>query len=130
MLTMLFYISFFAVTDFIIYAVLNQAGIINSKLWIGYGFIFLLVIVLHTGLFEIKFLMPFKNLFNLLLFSIIAVPFYFFGRYRIGRLKGSNRLSESLKPRACFYMSLVFQKLPILMIFIVQCMSIFAFIYM
>jgi hypothetical protein len=130
MLLMIFYVLFFGVIDFIIYALFNQTLEIKPKLFIIYGCIFLFVIIIHNGLFDIKFLMPFRNLFNYILFSMLAIPFYYFGRYHINRIQKLDRISEDLKPRAYWGISFVFQKAPIVMIFIVQCMSVFAFIYM
>jgi hypothetical protein len=120
------YIIFFALANFIIYSKLNRTGKITKiQFWL-FCIVFLLFILLHIGLFNLVFLMRWKDIFPLLLLLITPLMVYFWYNYfvikRIKRLKESNEgfLRLSIKVFSFFFLKFIY-----IMVFVVQCIFIF-----
>jgi hypothetical protein len=126
MLVKIIYLLFFAVTDFVIYSILNKTGQVTKKQTLFFGLIFLIVIILHLGLFDSSILTPRKNFLALSIGSFVPFLVYLWFKYlvtpRLDRMNGSNAgfLSSGKKVISFFFLNLIY-----VIVFIAQCTFIF-----
>jgi len=126
MLIKIIYVLLFAAFNFVIYSKLNKTGKISSNLfWLSVS-IFIIVVILHTGLFNWSFLMTGRDFFPLVIFLfvpvIVHVWFNFLVLKRIERLNMSN---EKFRNTAIKIFSFFFLKFFCVMVFISQCVFVF-----
>ena len=126
MLIKIIYILVVAIADFLLYSVLNKTGKVNSKLLWSFCGIFLLVLVLHIGLFNFGFLMSFRQFLLVSQFLVELIIFHFVGKYYINRTQKSTRLSGEVANFSIKMASFIYQKAIYVLIFIVQCVYIFS----
>jgi len=124
MLIKIIYILFVAVADFLLYSMLNKTGKVSSTLLWSFWAVFLLVIVLHTGLFKLDFLLPFDRFIMVIQFLVELIIFHFVGKYYINRTQKSTRLTPEVAGFAVKMASFIFLKGIYILVFIVQCMFI------
>src|SRR6185437_486370 len=77
-LVRLFYILFFGGADLILYSLLHQKNRISKQVIFCYTFLFVLISILHTGLFKISFLMPIGTFFTCLVYLLFILAMHFF----------------------------------------------------
>lgn len=73
MIIKLVYIVIFAITDLVIWLILNKPGTFSKKLQYVLAVIFVLFIILHTGVIKSAFLLPWKVFFNLTVITCAPV---------------------------------------------------------
>jgi hypothetical protein len=135
MLIMICYILFFAISDMLIYFLLYKTFPVSTKVWTSYGIILVFIILLHSGLFDVKFLIPFGRL--LLLLASLGFNFFYYLMYkiakdRVNRTTDDENDNDNLLVRyirfirmlASFSLSYIFPTA----VFIVQCNLISDFI--
>lgn len=120
----LIYIFFTASTDFLLYNTLNKKNKVNSKIVWLYVITFLFVLVLHTGLFNLTFLMPIRHFLIVFQFLIELIVFHIVGKYYINRTQVSSRLSPKIANLSIKMASFIFLKGIYMILFIVQCIFI------
>lgn len=74
------YCLYFGLIAFILNVLLTKSNKINRGILLASSVVILIVIMLHTNLFEINFLMKSKDFFNLLNFSFGFVILHFGGK--------------------------------------------------
>ena len=120
----LIYIIFIGIADFTLYSILNEKYKINQKwLWFICS-IFIIVTVLHAGLFGLNFLMPRGNFLLIAQFLIELFIFHLVGKYYIIKIKKSSRLSKEVANFSIKMASFIFLKAVYIIVFIVQCIFI------
>jgi len=124
MLIKIIYIIFIAVADFLLYSMLNKTGKVSSPLLWSFWIIFLLVVLLHTGLFKWDSLMPFDRFVMVIQFLVELVIFHFVGKYYINKTQRSTRLTPEVSGFAVKMASFIFLKAIYILVFIVQCIFI------
>jgi len=122
----LIYILFIATADFLLYSVLNKTGKVSPKLLWSFVVIFLLVLLLHTGLFNLAFLMSFGHFLLVIQFLVELIIFHMVGKYYIKRTQTSTRLSPEVANFSIKMASFIFLKGIYILLFIVQCIFIIA----
>ncbi len=126
MLIKIIYIFLFAAFNFVIYSKLNKTGKINANLFWFFTLIFILFVILHTGLFNWYFLLSWKQFAPLLFFLSAPVLVYlWFNYFALKRIERLNMPNENFRNTAIKVFSFFFLKLFYVMIFIVQCVLIF-----
>ena len=124
MLIKLIYILLFALSNFVIYSLVNKTGWVHRSFLITFTVIFILVFIFNTGLFNSQLTLPKKHFF--LLTFVLAFPFLtylwfnFLALKRIDRLKDKG-VNEEFVNRATKVFSFFFLKVTFIMAFIVQC---------
>jgi hypothetical protein len=124
MLIKIMYILFIAAADFCLYSILNKTGKVNSKLLWSFGVIFLVVVLLHAGLFNLSFLLPFGYFLLIIQFLAELMIFHIAGKYYINRTQRSTRLMPTVASFSIKMASFIFLKATYVLVFIVQCMFI------
>jgi|ERR1051325_2501860 len=126
MLVKLIYILLFAAFNFVIYSKLNKTGKITPNLLWLFISIFIIFLILHTGLFNWSFLMDRKDFFPIviLLFGPVIV-YLWFNFLVLKRIKRLNMSNEEFRNTAIKIFSFFFLKFFYVMVFIVQCAFIF-----
>jgi hypothetical protein len=120
MLTIIFYILLFGLSDFIIYSLINKRKYINAKLIFSFTLGIIILLLLHTGVIYSNNLLSNKILFIVLemLFTLVFVNIS--GNFLIDRTLKSQRLSEQDKTQSVKLLTLVFTKMIYIVIFIGQ----------
>lgn len=120
MLTIIFYILLFGLSDFIIYSLINKREYINAKLIFSFILGIIIILLLHTGVIYSNNLLSNKILFIVLemLFTLVFVNIS--GNFLIDRTLKSQRLSEQDKTQSVKLLTLVFTKIIYIVIFISQ----------
>lgn len=126
MLIKIIYIVFIATSDFLLYSLLNKTGKVNMTWQWSFWTAFLVVVLLHTGLFKMGFLMPLGHFLLVIQFLIELMIFHFVGKYYIYRTQKSTRLSTEVANFSIKMASFIFLKAIYILIFIVQCVFILA----
>ena len=72
----LIYILVFAITDLLIWLVLNRPGLFSRRLQYLLAVVFALFIILHTGAVKSELLLPWREFFSLIVFTCVPVLFY------------------------------------------------------
>ena len=76
------YCLYFGLIAFILNAILTKSVKIDRGILFASSVVILIVIILHTNLFEINFLMKSMDFFNLLNFSLGFVILHFGGKFQ------------------------------------------------
>lgn len=118
------YILFIAAADFLLYLSLNKTEKVSSKLLWSSWIIFLFIVVLHTGLIKLDFLLPPDRFIMMIQFLVELIVFHFVGRYYIRKTQKSTTLSPNIADFAAKMASFIFLKAIYIVVFIVQCMFI------
>lgn len=121
------YILFFALTNFLIYSILNKGRAINTGPYVLYIVSVLFLSFIHLKQSPIIGLLSAEDFFGFLLFSLLPILFYLF--YNLIVLKRVNRMEEKgvekkVVDQAIKIASFVFLKLTFIMVFIVQSIAI------
>ena len=126
MLVKIIYVLLFAIFNFVIYSKLNKTGKITPNLLWLFISIFIIFLILHTGLFNWSFLMDRKDFFPIviLLFGPVIV-YLWFNFLVLKRIKRLNMSNEEFRNTAIKIFSFFFLKFFYVMVFIVQCAFIF-----
>ncbi len=124
MLIKIIYVLFIALADFLLYSMLNKTGKVSSTLLWVFWTLFLLVVLLHTGLFKLDFLMPFDRFVMVVQFLVELIIFHFVGKYYINKTQRSTRLSPEVSSFSVKMASFIFLKAIYILVFIVQCIFI------
>lgn len=126
MLVKLIYVLFFAAFNFVSYSKLNKTGKISPNLfWISI-LIFIVLVILHTGLFNWSFLMARQDF--LLIAALLFVPvivYIWFNFLVLKRIRRLNMSNERFRNTAIKIFSFFFLKFFYVMVFIAQCGFIF-----
>jgi hypothetical protein len=129
MLIKIIYILFIAASDFLLYSMLNKTGKVSTTVQWSFWTTFLIVVLLHTGLFKLDFLMPLGHFLMVIQFLIELIIFHFVGKYYIYRTQNSTRLSVEVASFSIKIASFIFLKAIYILIFIVQCVFILVDMY-
>ena len=120
MLTIIFYILLFGLSDFIIYSLINKREYINAKLIFSFILGIIILLLLHTGVIYSSNLLSNKILFIVLEMLFTLVFLNIPGNFLIDRTLKSQRLSEQDKTQSVKLLNLVFTKMIYILIFISQ----------
>jgi hypothetical protein len=104
---------------------LHKTGKISRKLFLLFVVIFIIIGLLHTKLFDIKYLMTFGRFLLVAQFTATIIIFHFIGTWFIGRTKKANQLPEQSIQLIVNLTNLIFLKGIYVFFFILQCMYIY-----
>jgi hypothetical protein len=121
MLIKLLYILFIATADFFLYSMLNKTGKVGLTLLRSFWIVFLLVVILHTGIFKLEFLLPFEHFILIIQFLVELIIFHFIGNYFIAKTQRNTRLSPQVASYSVKMASFLFLKAAYILTFAVQC---------
>jgi hypothetical protein len=117
-----FYIVFFGCVDLILYSLLNQKGWVKKNQLMIYGTLFIIVVILHTGIVKIDFLMPKDSFFHCTVFLLLITIMHFFGLLGIKRIGNpNNRVSEEIKEMFRKFWAFCTMIIPYFFFFAIQC---------
>lgn len=84
------YILIFAITDLIIWFILNKPGAFNRKLRYLLAVLFALFIVLHAGMIKSELLLPWRAFFSVIVVTCAPVLLYAWYTGLLARRKSRN----------------------------------------
>jgi len=125
MLLNIFYCVFFGILDFVIYSILLGAFKVSKNIVMLMIGITAITIFLHIGIFEISGLMPWKDFFELLMFSIGFIILYFGSKLQdIYFQNRQQSLNQKLYENYKMVLDFVRYKLIYIMIYIYQFLAV------
>ena len=122
----LVYVLFYAAVDLVIYLKLNKPGKISRKQLLIFVFIALIFTLLNTGIIKSPWLMPNKEFFMPLSFSIVPVLVYFWFNFVVlKRIYRLNIPNEAFRNTTVKVFSFFFLNFFYIMVFVMQCVFTF-----
>lgn len=123
----LIYIIVFAVTDLVIWLILNRPGTLSQKLQYLFAVIFALFIILHMGIIKSELLLPWRGFFNLTIVTCAPVLLWAWYTGLMARRKNKNKTETQFDNVAFRVTNLVFLYLINIAALVVQVLMIFGF---